>query len=196
MLRLGHFHHIASFEGSSDHWLNVVLALGAIATVAAITGSAYLASAYGRKVSVSVSADLDSLPDGNFLIRARPLVRAVGLFRVKFQRETGATLTVTEVLIDTRYSGDPIIGRHWPMKEIYGPHHKVRVEPGEEWGTTVILRLYPPSPRVVGWSVELGVNVKRRWWRFRSPNYWSDRVFLPRPIPHSEAKDECLHFDE
>jgi hypothetical protein len=177
-----HLHHVAPITGSSDHWFNVVLALAAIVTVAAFAGSAYLASTYGRKVSVSVSADIDSLPNGNFLLRMHPVVRAVGLFRVKFQKQSGATLTVTEISMDTRYSGEPKTGQVWSMNEIYGPQHKVRVEPGEEWGTTVIHRLYPPSPRVVGWSVELGVTVKRRWWRFRSPTFWSDRVFVPRPI--------------
>lgn len=171
-------HHM----GGHTDWLSIVLGAAAIATGLAFIGGLYLTVNYARRATASVTATATPLAGGGFLLAMRPVVKAVGILRVKFRKGTGAQLIVFEVWVDTRYSGDPKTRQIGiPITEIFGDPRKVRVEPGEELGTEVVLRVLPPSPLTVGWAVALSVDGRRRWWLPWVPSVWNDRVFVPRP---------------
>jgi membrane associated rhomboid family serine protease len=58
----------------TDRWLDVMTGVGAAtAAVGVVVGGAW-ALLYGRKASVSISAEAHPLPDGGAILTARPLV--------------------------------------------------------------------------------------------------------------------------
>lgn len=170
-------HHIVSTSPTNDHWLNIVLGVAAILTSVALLGGGWLTWNYGRRASAFVTALATPVPDGGFLITVRPVVRAVGVFRVMFQEQTGATVSVTEMWWDP-VSQQLREGREWSQTQAFGQQH---VEPGEELGTTTLLHAFTPSPHVLGWSIAFGVDARRKWWLPRSSAAWTDRVFVPLP---------------
>ncbi|HEY0226497.1 MAG TPA: hypothetical protein VGC05_08880, partial [Mycobacterium sp.] len=53
---------------------------------------------YGRRASVSVSAEVHGVP-GGFALVARPSVSAVGVFRIRFHKVRGSVVQYTEMYI-------------------------------------------------------------------------------------------------
>ncbi|MCU1494504.1 MAG: hypothetical protein JWO62_2268 [Acidimicrobiaceae bacterium] len=160
---------------SPDTWLNVVTGIGALAGgTAAVLGGA-LATLYGRRASVSISALVHRTAAG-FVISTRPVIKAVGLWRVKFHESKGVLVRMTEV-----YVGDD-----GSLLETDDPQEHSRafnqqyVDPGEELTTSVTFPPTNPSPSVIGWQVYLKVTAPTRLAKFRS-GWWMDQVFVPRP---------------
>jgi hypothetical protein len=148
-----------------------VTGLGAGATFAGVAVGAYLAAMYGRRGSVSVSGVAHALPSG-VVVTARPCVKAVGLFRVKFQEEGGATVRLTELC---KVGLDLKEGFEWEQSGVFGQQY---VDAGEELRTTVI---FQPGlrPEVVGWNLYLRVEATTRLFKSRT-GWWADQVFVPR----------------
>jgi hypothetical protein len=170
---------------SSDHWLNVMTGLGAAAAVLAFLGGAYLAARYGRRASISIDADITELPDRSVLIAARPVVNAVGLFRVKFHGPSGAVIRVREV-----YAVEPSVspkglweGEFRLAPAIFGDDDENQqfVESGEALKTTVLFRVLVPDG-VIGWMVAVSIKAPTRWMP-GSSGAWGDKIFLSRPKP-------------
>ncbi len=175
-----------------DHWLNVVLALGALAAVAGLIGGAYLAGRYGRRASVSIKAEAHENPTG-VLIVARPSVKSVGIFRIKFHKERGAVVKATEVYID----GAGVVkvdGRSRPNLDVFG--NDSLVEGAEQLLTTVLILMPKPTQSVIGWLVDLDVRARHRFLYYilkivpkvgDRGYFWTDRVFVPRSLPPQEV---------
>jgi hypothetical protein len=149
----------AVVSGIGDHhWLTIVTGLGAVATAAGVAAGACLAMRYGRRASVSVSAKAYPTLTG-IVIATRPVVKAVGIFRVKFHGPKGAVVKVTEIYInDSRELQD---GLSRDRDAVFGTQF---VEAGEELTTTSVFPPTSPSPRVIGFQSPLPLQV----------------VFLPR----------------
>ena len=130
-----------------------------------------IAVLYGRKATAGVSATAHLTEEG-VLISARPSICAVGIFRLKFADDDGATVRVIEVF---RTDGGLTDGRQWDAKAIFGPSF---VEGGETLTTTVIFDLGPPPRGLVGWRVSFGVTSARL---LRQGWSWADQVFVIRP---------------
>jgi hypothetical protein len=162
-----------------DRWLNLVLGLAAVATVAGVVGGAYLAAQYGRRASISIAATIVPLEVGGVVVAARPVVKAVGLFRVRFHGPHGALVRVRELrLVDpselpTGMKED----RYWEAVGVFGDQF---AEGGEELTTTVMFRLPSIPHQVVGWIVAVGIEAPTRWVP-RSSGAWGDKIFVPRP---------------
>ncbi len=178
---------------ASDHWLNVMLGLGGLAAVAGVVGGAYLAARYGRRASVSIKAEARPNNSG-VLIVARPIVKSVGIFRVRFEEEEGAVVKATEVWIDDDRKvrveiGERSLGRTGSNSEAFT--NDTFVEGSEELQTTVLIPMPPPTARVIGWMVSLEVYARSRFlydlFRGRRPYWWTDRVFVERPGIPSES---------
>lgn len=173
-----------------DRWLNVVLGLGAVAAVLAFAGGTYLAARYGRRASISIDANVTELPDHSVLISARPVVNAVGLFRVRFHGTSGAVVRVRNV-----YAVDPSIspkglweGEFRLAPAIFGDDDDQTqqfVESGEALKTTVLFRV-PVPEGVIGWMVAVSIKAPTRWMP-GSSGAWGDKVFLGRPKPNEAA---------
>ena len=161
--------------GASDRWVNVMTGFGAAAAGAGVVAGGVLAARYGRRASVSISATAEPLPDGGFIVAARPIVRGVGIFRVKFHGPNGALIRVREVYLSTTDSGMDQ-GEFWEQAAVFGEQY---AEPNEELPTTVLFRLYKPDPAVVGWVVWVGIEAPTRF--LSTTTSWADRIFVPRP---------------
>ena len=167
-------------SGSSDRWLNVMLGLGATAAVMAFLGGLYLSARYGRRASVSISANVYPLPDDGVALATRPVVKAVGIFRVRFRGARGALIRVREMftapLEETEGTGLKR-GREWEQATVFGEQF---AEAGEELATTTVFRLPPLPPSVIGWTVTIVIQAPTRWLP-GSSGAWADRIFVPRP---------------
>jgi len=163
--------------GSSDHWLNVVLGIAAVVTIAAAVIGGIVAGRYGRKATVNLSAEAVPTATGA-IVSVRPSVQAVGIFRLRFHGNRGAVVTTTEVWADV--AGDLHDGRFWDQDAIFGPSF---VEGGETLTTTVVCLLKNLPTAVVGWSVSIAIAVPRRRLIPGDSWTWADRVFVPRPAP-------------
>jgi hypothetical protein len=132
----------AAVRGIGDHhWLTILTGLGSFATAAGVATGAGLAVLYGRKASVSVTASTHVTPSG-IVVAARPIVKAVGIFRVKFHATQGVTVRLTEVYIE---EGELKEGRSWTKTDAFEQQY---VDAGEELPTTVV---FPPiNPPWVG----------------------------------------------
>jgi hypothetical protein len=193
MWRIVPWHHWARVvhdpSSPPDHWLNVVLGLAAVAAVLAFVGGGYLAARYGRRASISIKADVTELPDHSVLIAARPVVNAVGLFRVKFHGPRGAVIRVRNV-----YAVEPSVspkglweGEFQLAPAIFGDDDETQqfVESGEALKTTVLFRVLVPDG-VIGWMVAVSIKAPTRWMP-GSSGAWGDKVFLGRPKPKDAA---------
>ena len=175
-LRRAYGHHLIFVHHAPAHgdpWLNVALGAAAIVTILGFAGGLYLAVRYGRRLSVSVTAEAYSTPSG-VVLAVRPSVRAVGLFRVKLAKGTGATLKVTEMYIDNAPSLQG--ARHWIEADVYGDSY---VEGGEDLRTTTNFLVPNPVDRVVGWRVSVEINIKKRILPGSSSG-WGDQIFVPK----------------
>jgi hypothetical protein len=139
-----------------DHWLNIVLGVAALLTIAGVLIGAFFTVRYGRRASVSLSAEALRTEVG-FVIVARPSVKAVGVYRVKFvEGPAGSTAGVTEMYPDA--SGRLHEGMTYPVHDLFGDSF---VDGGEELVTTTLVSVPSPAGSVIGWTV---------WVRFRAPN--------------------------
>jgi len=159
-----------------DRWLNVMMGLGAVAAVLAFFGGAYLAARYGRRASVSISAVPHLIPDG-VVVATRPVVKAVGVLKVKFHGPRGALVRVAEVYLAPKEASGLKEGRHWEEVAVFGEQF---AEAGEELATTTLFRLPPLPPSVIGWRVSVGIQAPTRWMPGSSTS-WTDRIFVERP---------------
>ena len=164
----------AVVSGIGDHhWLTIVTGLGAVATAAGVAAGACLAMRYGRRASVSVSAKAYPTLTG-IVIATRPVVKAVGIFRVKFHGPKGAVVKVTEIYInDSRELQD---GLSRDRDAVFGTQF---VEAGEELTTTSVFPPTSPSPRVIGWRVSIAIAAPSRL--LASGGWRADQIFVPRP---------------
>lgn len=158
-----------------DHLFNFVTELGAALAGGAVLGGATLAFLYGRRASAAISAEVHPTPAG-FVVSTRPTVKAVGVFRVKFQEGRGVVVRLTEVVVDD--NGD--LQENDNAWEHEGAFDQQFVDPGEELTTSVTFGPILPEPSVVGWMVYLRVTAPTRFARVRA-GWWSDQVFLVPP---------------
>jgi hypothetical protein len=159
-------------------WVDGSEAIGAILTAAAVVAGAVFAVMYGRRATVTISAEVHR-SHGRVILAARPSVCAVGLFRLRFHEPEGAGVVVTEVIA----TDEPYVladGRHWNAEFVFGPSF---VEGGETLTTTVTFDLGPLPPNVAGWRVSLGIDVTR----ILSDWSWADQVFVPVPAVATQA---------
>jgi hypothetical protein len=166
-----------------DTWLDIVLGLGAIATGAGVAGGGFLAWRYGRRASVSVSATVQATSDG-YVLAIRPVVRAIGIFPVRFQKLTGAVITIWNMYVDDSGLLVPL-GEPYEMPDVY---EKQFADAAEELATTVLWHPRKPTDRrVVGWSVVIVIEAQPRWLREKG-SWWTDRTYVPRPLPVQGAR--------
>jgi hypothetical protein len=143
-----------------DHWLNVILGLAAIATTLGFLAGGIFTARYGRRASVSISAEVSDVP-GGYLIVARPSVKAVGVFRVKFTKgEGGSQLQVTQVFVDAEWQPARV-----PEERRFDLFGDSFVEGGEELTTTTVIPVPKPPGSVVGWFLWLQVCAPNRFLR-------------------------------
>jgi hypothetical protein len=166
-------HPVVTGTPAHHDWLSIVIGLGAIATVAGVATGAVLAVLYGRKASVAVTASPHLTPTG-LVVAARPVVKAVGIFRVKFHATEGVVVRLTEVYIE---EGELKEGRYWTQAGAFDQQY---VDAGEELTTTVVFPPVSPPGSVIGWLVYLKIAAPTRLAKFRSA-WWMDQVFVPRP---------------
>jgi hypothetical protein len=164
----------AVVRGIADHhWLTIVTGLASLATAAGVVTGAVLAVLYGRKASVSITASPHVTPAG-VVVAVRPLVKAVGIFRVKFHASEGAVVRLTEVYTQ---KGELKEGRSWTLTGAFDQQY---VDSGEELPTTVVFPPMNPPASVIGWLVYLKIAAPTRLTKFRSA-WWMDQVFVPHP---------------
>lgn len=140
--------------------------------------SSGLAYRYGRRATVSIRAEAHLTQTGAALVTARPSIRAVGIFPVRFRREGGAVVRTTEIWADD--DGELHDGRFWEQDDVYGETY-VYAEAGEEVATTIVFPLGVPSPLVVGWRVSVVIRAPERRIFPEASVGWTDRVFVPMP---------------
>lgn len=166
----------------AHHPLAAVTELGAGATFLGVVAGALLAFIYGRKGSVSVSGVAYYTPYG-LVVAARPCVRAVGVFRVKFRRKVGATVRLQEVYL---IGGALKSGRWWDELEVFKQQF---VDAGEDLNTTVVFAPEPAPPTMIGWNIFLNIAAPRPLWGLRTlsrlfrprASWWADQAFVCRP---------------
>lgn len=165
-------------NASSDLWLNLALGGGAIFGVIAIVVGATFTARYGRRASVSVSAQLFQ-SHNVFAIIVRPSVKAVGVFKIRF---TYARVTVVPLKFDSNAeqlpSEPPAI-----TENVFGDSY---VEGGEELLTTIFQPVREPDTSTIGWFARIEVQASPRFLRGRlstlgtsNNSYWYDTVFVP-----------------
>lgn len=164
-----------------DRWLDVMLGVGSFAAVGGFLGGVYVAARYGRKASVSLTASATRSPGGNgVILAARPSVKAVGVFRVRFHDRGAGTVKVTELFAYEDEEGYSELedGPFWYSEPLFQQQF---VEGGEELLTTATFPLPSPAPAMVGWRVSVEIDVPYRFLR-RHPGWqWVDQVFVPVP---------------
>ncbi len=145
-----------------DHWLNVMTEVGATAGALGIAAGAFFAARYGRRASVSLEATVLPTPAG-FVIVARPSVKAVGIFRVRFVRgNSGSKVMVVEMYQDDK--GEPHPALTYPRLNVFG---EAFVDGGEELVTTTLIPVPVPPASVIGWAVWFEVHAPNRFLRLR-----------------------------
>lgn len=177
-------------------WVDASTSAGAYAAVLGLAGGVVVALRYGRKASVTVSADVHAI-DGHVIIAARPTVHAVGVLRLSLLRSGGgADVIVAEMVKD----GETVRQRRaWTEINVFD---RQVIEAGETLATTVIFPIGALDPEVVGWRASFDVHVKR--WSLlgrRKTWSWPDRVFIPRPsisvpLERKDANDSSSTGDE
>lgn len=163
----------------NHHWATIVTAVGAlIAATGVLVGGSY-ATLYGRRASVSLSAEAHKIPDA-FLVATRVRVKAVGVFRVKFHETVGATVRLSEARIaddGSLHVESEDSGRSWAETKAFAQQY---VDPGEELSTTITFGPLHPEESVVGWMAFVYIYAPTRLARVRTA-YWADRIFVARP---------------
>ena len=168
----------------ADRWLNVMTGLGATSAVLGFLGAAYLTARYGRRASISINAETSELSGGSVLIAARPEVKSVGLFRVKFHGTAGALIRVREVYaVEESVSRTGLWeGQYRLAAAIFGDREDRQfAESGETLRTTVLFRV-PAPDGVIGWMVVVSIKAPSRLMPGASVA-WGDKVFVRRPEP-------------
>jgi hypothetical protein len=164
--------------GAPDHWLNILLGAAAAFTVLGLLAAGYAGLRYGRRASLSLTADAHVLDDGSVIISCRPAVRAVGIRRVRFREGDGSVAKVVELKRNEASGGIADVLAHWEQPAIFGASF---VEPGEEVPTTVVFPVGVPEDGVIGWRVSVNVRAPNRSIDPAASWAWADRVFVPRP---------------
>jgi hypothetical protein len=156
-----------------DRWVNVMTGVGAAVAATGILTGGVIAWLYGRKASVSITAKVHRTADG-VILATRPLIKAVGIFRVRFQGPHGASVQVRELHLDDNALAGLRLGDQWEQAAVFGEQH---ADGGEQLPTTVIFRIRNPAPTVVGWVVWVTVQAPTRWVPNASES-WADRIFV------------------
>jgi hypothetical protein len=151
--------------------------------VAGVVTGASIALLYGRKASVSITAT-SHVTEWGVVIAARPIVKAVGLFRVRFHAIEGATVQLTEVYVE---DGELKEAQSWTDAGAFGQQY---VDAGEELATTVIFPPVNPPGSVIGWNVYLKIAAPTPLARLRGA-WWTDQIFVPRPEPHGPVASDA-----
>lgn len=158
----------------ADNLLDGFLIAGSTAAAAGVTAGGYAVLRYGRRASVSITAEAHVVSSG-FIVSTRPTVRAVGVFPVKFRATDGVVVRLTEVYVaDGELVESEIASDSGHFGEGYA-------DPGEELTTTVTFGPIHPPDSVIGWQAFLRVAAPTRLEKFRTWR-WSDQVFIPRPV--------------
>ncbi len=151
-----------------------------ILVVAATMEGAGDTSGYCRKATAIVAGEAHRA-GGDVLIAARPSVRAVGIFRLRFGQDGGSWLRLTEI---ERGPDSLVSGRQWDQPiSVFGAGSFV--EAGETLTTTVVFDVGRPDEAVLGWRLSFGISVGR--FRKAQDWAWADRMFIPVPIAVSHA---------
>jgi hypothetical protein len=169
--------HWYSFNGTvvpaPDRWFNIVTGAGAAAGALGVVAGAFFAARYGRRASVSLTASVLPTPVG-FVIVARPSVKAVGIFRVRFVKgNSGSKVMVVEMYQDDQ--GEPQCAKTYPRLNIFG---EAFVDGGEELVTTTLIPVPTPAASVIGWAVWFEVHAPNRFLRLR----WLTRAVARKPV--------------
>ncbi len=167
-------------SGASDQLLNVLTELAAVCAILAFLGGLVVGFLYSRKAIATVSAEVHATDEGT-VVAVRPSVKALGPFTFRFKDEDGAVAQVTPMLA-TEKGADPddenaIKRNAFPYDEEDNPQS---VAPGETLTSSLIFRVEPFTPRLLGWLVSLNVASKGF---IRHGLYWADRVFVPIAFP-------------
>ena len=167
-------HHVA--PAGSDHLLNGFVAAGAVATVLAFIVGLLVAIGYRHKATVTVSGEL-FVTDDVAVIAVRPSVNAVGPIKLRFADHDGAVVTVTPTLATesgTKSDHDATKKRDaFPPDEMENSQF---ISPGETLTSSLLVRVDPTTPNLLGWWVALNVASKGI---VRHGLHWADRVFVP-----------------
>jgi hypothetical protein len=110
------------------------------------------------------------------VIAARPSVKAVGVFQVRFREKRGAVVRVTEMFVDT--AGTPRAARTYEEEDVFG---EAFVEGGEELISTILFPVPSPTAAVIGWRVDFEIRAANRFLPGEAWS-WTDQVFVPRPL--------------
>jgi len=182
-------------NGPPDHWLNIALGIAAMVTAAGVVVGAVFTARYGRRASVSLSASVEETTQG-YLIIARPSIKAVGVFRVRFVKgRDGSSVGATELYLAS--NGDPTPAKEYSRHNILGDAF---VDGGEELITTSLVPVPNPPDSVIGWAVWVVVYAPNRFVRLRwtawiarhPPLSWAVRTrpaqWVRRRVPASVRK--------
>lgn len=163
----------------SDRWLDVVTGLGSLATIGGVLAGGYLAARYGRRASISITATPHVTSRG-VVLSIRPVVKAVGVFPVRFRCGNGAVVRITEIWLAEE--GPTHEGRFWVEGDIFRDSF---AESGEELATTILSSTLPLAPSTIGWQVFVKIGAPTpKLLRALAPGlsaWWSDEVFVSRP---------------
>ncbi len=154
-------HSATAVHGSSDTWLNVSLGGGAIFGAAAVIVGAYFTARYGRRASVSIAAEAQRSKYSCAVV-ARPSIKAVGVFKVRFSH---CSIKVAEI----RHVADgSLVASEHPqiMEDVF---HSAYVDGGEDLRTSVLVPVLMPSREIVAWAVRFELKVLPRFLRHFQP---------------------------
>jgi hypothetical protein len=164
-------------SGTPDRWFVVVTGTGAIAATIGVAVGGGAALLYGRRASASLSAKVEPIVDSNKVILvARPVVKSVGLFRVKLHGNNSIEVRECRLDPDSEFGLSTVSTPFWTASEIFGEQ---QIDGGEELTTSQVFLLRAPPPDVVGWLV--GLNVQATRWLPSASDEWEDQVFVPKP---------------
>jgi hypothetical protein len=171
--------HQVAADGS-DHLYNFLTSAGAVAAVLGLAGGVLVAILYSRRATAIVSAELVITEHGS-IIAVRPSVNAIGPFKLKFADSDGAVVHVTSV--QATDSGTYSDDENAKNRDAFPTDEKGKaqfVSPGEILTTSLLFRVDPSSPRLLGWLVSFHVASKGI---VRHGLHWADRVFVPVSCP-------------
>lgn len=165
-----------------DQLFDFVTEIGAAATAIGVAVGGLFAAHYGKRASTSVSATASETPNGIMMV-VRPVIKAVGIFRVHFEEGRGSYISVQEMIFD----GEGVLVPRGDPVRTEGFFDGQFVEAGEELTTSVLFSQVPCSDSTVGWQVFLRVGSPLRWSRLRRTEnpWWNDRVFVSNQWPPS-----------
>ena len=162
--------------GSSDHLYNFLTAAGAVAALLGLVGGVVVAILYSRKATATVSAQAITVDSGS-VIAVRPSVNAIGPFKLTFADSDGAVVQVTPVFATEK--GTSTDNDNAKIREAFPTDETGKaqlVSPGETLTSTLLFRVDPSTPQLLGWLVSLNIASKGV---VRHGLHWADRVFVP-----------------